>query len=142
MGGHITCIRVCHSLAVTPLLVLPSAAFCKVAFPTVSSVTPVLSPGDLSHSWAMLVTPGLQAASQRLARLPGHSGEGGLARSFLPPCPCTSLLRKVRNTMQSQQSQAGNNCIHKSWQPGVPAPPGAALHGHQAVALEEGSSCW
>lgn len=39
-----------RSLAATPAIVLPSAAFCKVAFPVVSSVTPVLSPGDLSHS--------------------------------------------------------------------------------------------
>lgn len=38
----------------------------------------------------MLVTSGLQADSQRLAGAPGQHGlarEGGLARSFLSPCP-------------------------------------------------------
>lgn len=39
-----------RSLTVTPATVLPGAAFCKVAFAVVSSVTPVLSPEDLSHS--------------------------------------------------------------------------------------------
>lgn len=78
-----------HSLAGTPAIVLPSSAFSKVAIPMVSSVTPVLSPGDLSHSCAMLVTPGLQTASQSLARVPGQHGlarDGGLAQSFLSPC--------------------------------------------------------